>query len=446
MIKKIKPVLPVILAFSLALVSALDLAAQTAAEDTRASRSAPLQKKYQSEIADLAKKPTVKNAFKTILDLEPETLKDHILLTEIPAPPFKEQVRGKQYAQMLKAAGADSVWIDEVGNVIGKRKGRSGKRTVVLEGHLDTVFPEGTNVKVKQVGDTLKAPGIGDDTRALAMVLTVLKTMEKNNLETDADVLFIGTVGEEGLGDLRGVKQLFSPTGPKIDSYIAVDGGAIGGITHRGLGSHRYRVTYKGPGGHSSGAFGLANPHNALARAIHYFSTEADKFVREPGVRTTYNVGVIGGGTSVNSIPFESWMEVDMRSESPERLAGVDKILQAAIQRGLQEENQMKQRGANLTVDVKLVGDRPSGGSDPSIALVQRTMAATKFLQAEPRLGVGSTNSNIPISKGVPAVTIGRGGVGGGGHALNEWWVNDKGHLAIQQALLVLLAEAGMAK
>lgn len=419
------------------------------AQDTAGTSSATtpvvLDRRYENEIKALANLPGVKDAFRMILEMEPQTHKDLITLTEIPAPPYKEQVRAAKYMQMLKEAGIDSVWIDEVGNVIARRKGRSGKRTIVLEGHLDTVFPEGTDVTVKYKGDTLKAPGIGDDTRGLAMVLAVAKAMVKANIQTESDVLFIGTVGEEGLGDLRGVKHLFSGKGPKIDSYIAVDGGAIGGITHRGLGSHRYRITYKGPGGHSSGAFGLGNPHNALGRAIAYFSTEANVFTKQ-GIRTTYNVGVIGGGTSVNSIPFESWMEVDMRSESPEQLNGVDKILQAAVQRALKEENQMKTRGADLTVDVKLVGDRPSGGNNPAIALVQRTIAVVKHLNAEPRLGVGSTNSNIPFSKNIPAVTIGRGGVGGGAHALDEWWINDKGHLAIQGALLLVLAEAGMAK
>lgn len=419
--------------------------AQDTAGISSATTPVTLDKRYENEIKGLANLPVVKNAFRIIMDLEPQTQKDLITLTEIPAPPFKEQVRAAKYVQMLKEAGIDSVWIDEVGNVIAKRKGRSGKKTIVLEGHLDTVFPEGTDVTVKYKGDTLKAPGIGDDTRGLAMVLAVVKAIVKAKIQTEADVLFIGTVGEEGLGDLRGVKHLFSGKGPKIDSYIAVDGGAIGGITHRGLGSHRYRITYKGPGGHSSGAFGLGNPHNALGRAIAYFATEANTFTKQ-GIRTTYNVGVIGGGTSVNSIPFESWMEVDMRSESPEQLNGVDKILQAAVQRALKEENQMKTRGADLTVDVKLVGDRPSGGNDPAIALVQRTIAVVKHLNAEPKLGVGSTNSNIPFSKNIPAVTIGRGGVGGGAHALDEWWVNDKGHLAIQGALLLVLAEAGIAK
>ncbi|MGI4022866.1 MAG: M20/M25/M40 family metallo-hydrolase [Janthinobacterium lividum] len=416
-------------------------------EDTEVKKTAVPTKQYTSEISAVANKPAVKKAFQTIVDLQPQTLQDHMLLTEIPAPPYKEMVRAKKYAEMMKAAGADSVWIDNVGNVIAKRKGKSGKKTIALEAHLDTVFPEGTDVKIKHKGDTLYAPGVSDDTRALAVVLTVLKAVEKNKIETEDDVLFIGAVGEEGQGDLRGVKNLFSANSPgKIDAYIAIDGTGVNGITHRGLGSHRYRITFKGLGGHSSGAFGLANPHNALARAIHYWVLDADKFTREKGARLTYNVGVIGGGTSVNAIPFESWMEVDMRSESPERVATIDKMLQNAVQKGLQEENQMKRSGPDLTVDVKLIGDRPSGVEDPNTALVQRAIAATSFIQATPTLGVGSTNSNIPISKGVPAVTLGSGGKSGGAHALGEWWLDDKGYQATQRALLVLLSEAGIAK
>jgi acetylornithine deacetylase/succinyl-diaminopimelate desuccinylase-like protein len=405
-------------------------------------------KQYSQEVSTIAGKSPVKQALQTIVDLQPQTLADHILLTEIPAPPYKETVRAKKFAEMLKAAGADSVWIDTAGNVIGKVKGRKGKKTVALEGHMDTVFPEGTDVKVVHKGDTLYAPGISDDTRALAVVLTVLKAVKKADIKTDADMLFVGAVGEEGQGDLRGVKNLFSESRPaKIDSYIAIDGTSVDRIVHRGLGSHRYRITYKGLGGHSSGAFGLANPHNALARAIHYWVLDADKFAREKGVRVTYNVGVIGGGTSVNSIPFESWMEVDMRSESPERLAGIDKMLQDAVQKALAEENQMKRLGPNLTVDVKLIGERPSGMEDPSIPFVQRAIATASFLQAAPSLGVGSTNSNIPISKGIPAVTIGSGGKSGGAHALGEWWLDDKkAYIATQRALLLLLAEAGVSK
>jgi acetylornithine deacetylase/succinyl-diaminopimelate desuccinylase-like protein len=406
------------------------------------------EKKYQAEIKAITEKPAVKKAFQTIMELEPQTRKDHILLTEIPSPPFKEMERAKHFAEMLKAAGVDTVWIDNVGNVIGRRKGRGGsKKTVVMEAHLDTVFPEGTEVKVTQRGDTLFAPGVADDTRGLAVVLAVVKSLNKAGIETDADVLFMGVVGEEGQGDLRGVKNLFSDKGPgKIDSYIAIDGWNYEDICHRALGSHRYRITFNGPGGHSSEDFGLVNPHNALGRAIHYWSSAADSFSRAPGVRVTYNVGVIGGGTSVNAIPFASWMEVDMRSESPERVSGIDQLLQNAIQKALAEENKMKQRGKDLTVDVKLIGDRPSGRLDSTLPLIQRAKAVIQYAGATPVLSVGSTNSNIPISKNIPAITIGTGGRGDHAHSLHEWWVNDKGYLGIQDALLILLAEAGMAK
>jgi len=406
----------------------------------------PIAAKYTAEIKKITSSAKVKKAMQLIVDMEPETMKNHVLLTEIPAPPFMEKVRGEKFAEMMKAAGVDSIWTDTAGNVIALKKGKTRKKRVVLEGHLDTVFPEGTDVTVKYKGDTLVAPGISDDTRALALLLTLVKAIKQTGIQTDADVLFIGTTGEEGQGDLRGVKNLFSAAGPgKIDTYIAIEGGPVGRIVHRGLGSHRYRITFKGPGGHSSGAFGIGNPHNALGRAIHYWAVEADKFTQQQGMRVTYNVGVIVGGTSVNSIPFESWMEVDMRSESPERLAGIDALLQAAVKKALAEENVMKKMGKDLTVEVKLIGERPSGSNDPNLPVIQRAMASAVYFGAEPNLGVGSTNSNIPISKGVPAVTIPRGGKDGGAHSLDEWFLNDKGYLSIQQALVILLSEAGLA-
>ncbi len=411
-----------------------------------AQQTPTIDKRYADEIKKLADQPAVKTAFQTFIDLEPQTKQDLITLTETPSPPFKEQVRAKKFAVMIKEAGADSVWIDEVNNVLAKRKGRSGKKTVVVEAHLDTVFPEGTDVKVKQKGDTLYAPGVGDDTRGLAAVLAVVKGMEKAGIETEADVLFVGAVGEEGLGDLRGVKHLLRKDGGiKPDSYIAVDGDGISSITHRGLGSHRYRITFKGPGGHSYGSFGIVNPHSALGKAIYHFTTEADKATRQ-GVKTTYSVSVIGGGTSVNAIPYESWAEIDMRSESPEKLNEVDQLLQTAIQKALKEENAVKRQGPDLTVAVKKIGDRPSGRTEATAAIVQRAVAVSNYLNAEPQLEVASTNANTPIALGIPAVTIGSGGIGGGEHALNEWWLNDKGYLGMQRILLLLLAEAGLDK
>ena len=409
------------------------------------NKSVIADKKYQNEMAALLKQPDIQTAFKIIRELEPQTLKDLITLTEIPAPPFKEQKRAERFKEMLKAAGVDSIWIDKAGNVIALRKGKSGKKKIVFEAHLDTVFPEETDVTVKQKGDTLFAPGIGDDTRGLVAVLTVLRAMNTAKIKTDADIYFVGTTGEEGAGDLRGVKQLFNGSIPRIDSYIALDGSGLGWLVIKAVGSLRYRITFRGPGGHSFSSFGLANPHNATARAIHYFINEADAFTKT-GIKATYNIGIIGGGTSVNSIPFESWMDVDMRSENKERLNGINELLQAAILRALKEENQMKRSGAALTVDIKMTGDRPAGELNTNLPLIQRAIAVNQSLGVKVSMGRGSTNANIPISKNVPAVCIGTGGETGGFHSLNEWWINKDGYLGIQQAFLLLVADAGLVK
>jgi acetylornithine deacetylase/succinyl-diaminopimelate desuccinylase-like protein len=187
----------------------------------------------------------------------------------------------------------------------------------------------------------------------------------------------------------------------------------------------------------------LANPHHALGRAIHHFVEAADRYTRQ-GPRTSYNVGILGGGTSVNAIPFEAMMEVDMRSGDPGRLTGIDSLFQQAVRRALEEQNAMRRAGPALTVDVKLVGDRPSGALDPATPIVQRARAAARYFGLEPSLGDGSTNANIPIARGLPAITIGRGGVGDGAHSPGEWWLDRDGALAVKNALLVLLAEAGV--
>jgi acetylornithine deacetylase/succinyl-diaminopimelate desuccinylase-like protein len=291
--------------------------------------------------------------------------------------------------------------------------------------------------------DTLFAPGVGDDTRGLALIITLLQAINDADIRTQSTIYFAGTVGEEGLGDLRGVKHLFSAGDIQIDSYIAVDGGGLNRVATSAVGSHRYRVTFKGPGGHSWGAFGLVNPHHALGRAIEYFTNVADPYSRTKGPKVSYNVGRIGGGTSVNSIPFESWMEVDMRSVNPERLQKMDDLFQNAMKNALKDQNDLGRTNDKMIVDIKMVGNRPAGEIDPSQPLVQRTRASISYLGGQPELGSGSTNSNIPFSKNIPAVTIGRGGTGKHGHSLNEWWINENGSLAIKNALLILLSQAG---
>lgn len=402
-----------------------------------------IEKKYIKVIKRFVKNKKVKAAFEHIVSLETKTLERHIALTEIEAPPFKEEKRAAVFAEYYRDLGMDSVWIDSEGNVLGLLLGSEGKRTVALDAHLDTVFPEGTNVKVRIENDTLYAPGIGDDTRGLSMLLTILETIKTNNIQPKDNLLFVGSVGEEGLGDLRGVKYLFREKGPQIDSWIAIDGGNIGRVNNKGLGSYRYRVTFKGPGGHSWGAFGLVNPHHALGEAIGNFVRVADAYTAK-GPKTSYNVGVISGGTSINSIPFESVMEIDIRSIKPSRLEAMEVLLKKAVRKALTNQNKLKREGPDLTVKIDKIGNRPSGELSDKLPLIQRTLAATTHFGVEPFLTRGSTNSNIPITKGIPSVTIGRGGNGGKAHSLGEWWINEEGYKAIQLALLIVLSETGM--
>ncbi|MEO2159297.1 MAG: M20/M25/M40 family metallo-hydrolase, partial [bacterium] len=322
------------------------------------SPSLAQERSVLDEVQEIMANNSVQAAFEYLDTHDAETLETLITLTEIPAPPFAETERALAFLEMLNLAGVDSSYIDEVGNVIALRKGSApNASTLVISGHLDTVFPEGTNVQVQQIGDTLRAPGIGDDTRGLAVLLAILKSMNSNNIETEQNILFVGTVGEEGLGDLRGVKQLFTESDWTISSFISIDGTSDTRVTHQGLGSHRYLVTFAGPGGHSWGAFGLINPAHVLSRAVYYFEIAADTYTRG-GPKTSYNIGTLQGGTSINSIPAEVSMQVDMRSESQERLIQIDSIFHRSINRAVQEMNLNRRNGPPLVVDIKLIGDR----------------------------------------------------------------------------------------
>ena len=396
---------------------------------------------YQDELAALAASPAVVRALRLVEERDALTMADLLALTEIPAPSFKEQARGDRFLRMLIDLGVDSAWIDTEGNVLGLRRGTGSDEVIAVSGHLDTVFPEGTDVTVRQRGDTLFAPGIADDTRGLVTVLALLRVLNESDIQTSANLLFIATVGEEGLGDLRGVKHLFRDGGPRIDSFMSIDGTGHESITHKGLGSHRYRVTVRGAGGHSWSDFGAPNPAHALGRAIDYLDLAADAITRS-GPATSYNVGRLGGGTSVNSIPFEAWMEVDMRSESPESLTRIDDVFQRAMNRAVDEANAQRRDGDELTLDLELIGDRPSGEIAESDPLVQRAIAASLLLAIEPSLNRSSTDANIPISLGIPSITIGGGGEASAVHAPGEWFLNRNGTLGIKRALLIMLAQA----
>jgi tripeptide aminopeptidase len=381
-----------------------------------------------------------------VLDRDHDRLVQEIItLTEIPAPPFKEAARARAYLEMLRASGLTDLEQDEEGNVMGLRKGRGGGPLIAVAAHLDTVFPEGTDVKVKREDTRLSAPGIGDDTRSLAVLLAMIRAMNEAGIQTTSDILFIGNVGEEGQGDLRGVKYLFTKGKYKdrIKMFISVDGAGGGAdITHGGVGSRRYRVAFKGPGGHSYGAFGLVSPAFAMAGAMQKFG----KLTVPEKPKTTYSVGVVGGGTSVNSIPFENWMEVDMRSESRAELQKLDESFLSIINAAVQEENAARSVAQGpITADVKLIGDRPSGETPIESAIVQTAAASIRAAGGRPTFSWSSTDSNIPISMGIPAITVDSGGRGGRAHALDEWISVDKvpSLRGIEIALVTLLALAG---
>lgn len=403
-----------------------------------------VQDEYINEIEELASNERLQEAMDFIESVDEETVQNQITITEIPAPPFMEEVRAASFAEMMRDYGLSEVDIDEEGNVVGKRPGTEGERTIVISAHLDTVFPEGTDVKVEVRNDTLFAPGITDDTRGLATLLTIINTLESLDIETEDNIWFVGTVGEEGIGDLRGVKHLFETEGDNIDAFISIDGSRDSRIVNKALGSHRYRVTFEGPGGHSWGAFGTANPAHALGRAITYFEDNASQFV-VTGPKTSYNIGRIGGGTSVNSIPYANWMEIDMRSEDQESLKQIDGIMQDAVQKALLEANDIKTSGPYLTVDIEMIGNRPSGEISPDEPFIQRAMAVSNYFDKEPILSRSSTDSNVSISMGIPSMTIGGGGSSDGSHSLDEWWYNEDGYQGVQRAFMILVAEAGLA-
>lgn len=400
---------------------------------------------YDATLAAVRSSDGFKKAM-AILDRDHDRLIAEIItLTEIPAPPFKEEARAKKYLEMLRASGLTDVEQDEEGNVMGLRKGSGGGPLIAVAAHLDTVFPEGTDVTVKREDTRLSAPGIGDDTRSLAVLLAMIRAMNEAGVQTRSDILFIGNVGEEGQGDLRGVKYLFGKGKYKdrIKMFISVDGAGGGAdITHGGVGSRRYRVTFKGPGGHSYGAFGLVSPAFAMSGAMMKFGklTVPDK------PKTTYSVGVVGGGTSVNSIPFETWMEVDMRSESPTELKKLDESFMSLINEAVQEENKARSTAQGpITADIKLIGDRPSGETPITSPIVETAAASIRAAGGRPTYSWSSTDSNIPISLGIPAITVDSGGRGGRAHALDEWISVDKvpSLRGIEIALATLLALAG---
>jgi len=388
-------------------------------------------------VPDLLQNTAVKAAIAGAKASEAQTIEDQIRFCEIPAPSFKEEMRGAELKRVFQELGLENVRVDKAGNVLGDYPGAAPRPRFVIAAHLDTVFPEGTNVKVKRDGHVLRGPGIGDDCRGLAVLVGVVREMKKAHVQTPGSITFVANVGEEGLGDLRGVKELFNTTlKDQIDRFVSIDGTGVH-VTNVAVGSHRYRVTFKGPGGHSFGAFGMVNPMGAMGRAIA--KIQEMQVPKQP--KTTFNVGRVGGGTSVNSIPFEGWMEVDMRSSDPAALAAVDANFQKAVDQAVAEENQRWGRGT-ITVVKELVGDRPAGSTPENSAIVRTGLAAATALGFNANLGEGSTDSNLPMSLKIPAVTIGAGGRGSNAHALDESFDTTDAWMGTQYALLLTVALA----
>ena len=380
------------------------------------------------------------------LDRDHDRIVDDIIrLTEIPSPPFKEDVRADAYLEMLRAHGLTDVEKDAMGNVMGLRRGAGNGSLIVVAAHLDTVFPAGTNVTVRREGTKLFAPGIGDDTRSLAVLLGFMRAMDEAGIRTTSDILFVGDVGEEGLGDLRGVRHLFHEGKYKdrIKAFFTVDSPEMTNIATSGIGSRRWRVAFRGPGGHSYGAFGLVSPMNAMAQAV----CELARVQVPAKPKTTYSVSVVGGGTSINAIPNEAWIEVDLRSAAPAELARLEARFMAILQQAVDGENHARSVAQGpITMEATLVGDRPAGSTALDSDIVRHAMAAIEAHGFTTACVASSTDANIPMALGIPAIKIGSGGSGGRAHSLEEWIDVDKDPSlrGMSATLTAILAVAGV--
>lgn len=386
----------------------------------------------------LLERDDVERARTLIYRDDARTLADQCALTEIAAPPFGEDARSRRMAELMEQAGLERVERDGLGNVVGWW-GPPSLPPVIVSAHLDTIFPEGTDVRVRQEGDRLIGPGISDDGRGLAALLALARALAQVELALRRPILFAATVGEEGEGDLRGVRHLFRPGGAArgATSFVSLDGAGLSRIVTGGLGSRRFRLTVRGPGGHSWVDWGTPNPIHALGRAVAAFTQLA--LAQEP--RTTLSVGRWAGGTSVNSIPQDAWVELEVRSQSIAELDRLDARIRRSAQEAMADVNQSANGRGRAELAVDVIGDRPAGATHPDQLLVRAAVAATRAVGGAPELAVSSTDANIPMSLGIPAITMGAGGEAGLAHTTDEWYRNEGGPEGILRALLTVMRE-----
>ena len=389
----------------------------------------------------------VQEALKFLREDDERTLQEHLEMCQIPAPSYEEGEKAEYVRKKMVDAGLSEVHVDEVGNVLGTWKGTGNGPRIMVAGHTDTVFPRETDLTLKKEGERYSCPGIGDDTRAVAELLSLARAMNATGIRGEGDIVFCANVCEEGLGDLRGVKYLFgydnkaSEECPQVDAFVSIDNQYTGGVIYTATGSHRYEVTFTGRGGHSFQNFGIPNPIHAMGRAIAQIAEF--QVLDEP--KTTFNVGVIQGGTSVNTISGSASMLVDLRSDSEEELNRLDKELHKVIEQAAQEENaRWDASKPQIKVQIEERGVRPAGAQPKDCAIVKAAFRAAELLGLEPEYRYeSSTDANIPISMGIPAITVGRGGEEDGIHTLQEWYEPKEAWLGPQRDLLLMILLAG---
>jgi tripeptide aminopeptidase len=364
-----------------------------------------------------------------------------VAVTEIPAPTGEEAARAAWVVRRFHALGLEGVHVDPAGNVIGRRPGATDAAPVALCAHLDTVFPQEAVSTVTSEHGRLIAPGIGDNGRGLATLLALAEVIDGESLRTLRPITFVATTGEEGHGDLRGAKTFFGNL-PACFAAIALDGTGDDRVIHRGVGSRRFRILWHGPGGHSWSDYGLVNPIHTAAQAMAQLSA----LPLSSAPRTTLTVSRMGGGLSINAIPADAWFEVDLRSTAPDPLARVEATLREVVQSVLREANTRRAPYSDpLEASIELIGDRPCGELPEDHPLVQAALTATRLIDKHPQTAMASTDANVPLALGIPAIGIGGGGIGGDVHTLGEWYENTDGVRGIARALTITVAAAGHA-